>query len=267
LLQNDIRFKVDDNMVRLNPYELAKVFSTALCQPHTSIRDLTDFVNSVKKYPFASVAVDTYHFPLLFELLKGTEIDAACAISYPLGGLQIDVTADHIKWAVDHGADEIDVVMNMSAFKSGKYDKVKEEMREYVSAAQGKIVKCIPCTDYLTQDEIRRVARIMVETGVSILKTNAGYKQVTKYDDVKIIKEEVGENLKVMSAGGVRNADIALGMIKAGVDRIDSGTPFNVLNTLSTAMATYTKEELETIANRVEEMNRNQPKVRGKIYD
>lgn len=258
---------VDDNMVKLTPHELAKVFSTALCQPHTSRRDLADFINAVKKHPFVSVAVETYNFPLLVELLKNTEIDAACTISYPQGGLQTDVKVDQVKWAIDHGADEIDVVMNISAFKSRKYDEVKEEMVQIVNAAKGRIVKFIPCTTYLTPNEIRRVARMMAEAGVSILKTNAGYKQVTKYSDVKIIKEEVGDRLFVMPAGGVRNADIALGMINAGADRIDSGTPFNVLNTLPTAMSTYTKEELEKIANRVEDMNRNQPKVRRKVHD
>lgn len=254
-------------MVELSAKHLAKVFSTAIIQPNTTVRDVIDFVNDMKKYPFASIGVDTYHLPLLVKLLEGTEIDVACTIAYPLGGLPLELKVKQVRWAVAHGAEEVDVVMNVSAFKSGKYDYVKREMEEVVRAAGDRIVKIIPCTVYLTPEEIRRVARMMMEAGVTMLKTNAGYGQVTRYRDVKIAKEEVGDGLFVMPAGGIRNADIALGMIRAGADRIDSGTPQDVFNSLHTAQRTYTDEELEEIIKRIEEMNKAQPKIRGKVYD
>ncbi|MCD6484697.1 MAG: deoxyribose-phosphate aldolase [Candidatus Odinarchaeota archaeon] len=254
-------------MRKLTSWHLAKVFSTAIIQPNTSASDVVNFVSKMKQYPFASIGVDTYHLPLLVKLLKDTEIDVTCAIAYPMGGLPIELKVKQVKWAVEHGADEVDVVMNISAFKSGKYDYVRKEMEEIVKAAEGKIVKIMPCTVYLTPEEIRHVARMMVEAGVTMLKTNAGYGQITKYNDVKVAKEEVGDNLFVMAAGGLRNADIALGMIRAGADRIDSGTPQDIFNTLDVAQRTYTDEELEAIIKRIEEMNEKQPKIRRKIYD
>ena len=252
-------------MAEISVNQLASIMDTSIVEPDASENEVTEFVNEMKHFPFAGIAVDLYYLPLLVKLLKGTDIDAIGTVSYPLGGVPTRVKVEQVKWAVKNGADEMDVVMNVSAFRSGKYDAVEKEIGAVVEAAEGRIVKIIPMTCFLTPEEIKRIGRICKGAGAIFIKTCSGFGQVTKYNDVKIIKDDLGDSFRVMVAGGVRNADIALQFIKVGVDRIATSTPSDIFNTLGGAQKKFTEAELEKLAKRVEQLNKESSQLRRGI--
>lgn len=252
-------------MAEINVNQLASIMDTSIIEPDASEKEVIEFVNEMKRYPFAGIAADLYYFPLLVKLLKDTDIDAIATVSYPLGGLPTRVKVDQVKWAVKNGADEMDVVMNVSAFRSGKYDAVEKEIEAVVEAAEGRIVKIIPMTCFLTLEEIKRIGRICKDAGAIFIKTCSGFGQVTKYNDVKIIKDDLGDSFRVMVAGGVRNADIALQFLKVGVDRIATSTPLDVFNTFKGAQRKFTEKGLEGLARRIDKLNKRSPQVRRGI--
>jgi len=242
--------------------QIAKIMDTSLIEPNASEEDIVSFINSMKRYPFAAIAVDLYYLPLAVKLLKDTSTDVCATISYPLGGLPTSIKIKQVEWAVKNGADEMDVAMNMCAFKSGNYDTLRKEIEAIVEVAGDRIVKIIPMTAKLTLQEIKLACKIIKEAGAIFIKTNSGFGQVTTTEHIKAIKEEFGDSLRVMVAGGVRNAEIAFAMLNAGVDRIATSTPLDVFNTLKEAQMKLKEEEVERIAKRIETLIKSVPKRR-----
>ncbi|MHA1505593.1 MAG: deoxyribose-phosphate aldolase [Candidatus Asgardarchaeia archaeon] len=243
--------------------QIAKIMDTSIIEPNASEEEVVSFINDMKKYPFAAIAVDLYYLPLAVKLLKDTSIDVCATISYPLGGLPTPVKIKQVKWAVENGADEMDVAMNLCAFKSRDFDALRREMESIVEIAGDRVVKIIPMTAKLTPEEIKLACEIIKEAGVKFIKTNSGFGLNTPVEHVKFIKDEFGDSLRVMVAGGVRNAEIAFSMLEAGVDRIATSTPLDVFNTLKEAQTKLGEERVEKIAKRLEKLIKEVPKRRG----
>jgi deoxyribose-phosphate aldolase len=173
--------------------------------------------------------VDLFYMPLAFKLLKGTGIAIVAPISYPLGGMTTEAKVRQAQYAIENGADEMDMSINFAAFWSGGYDAVRKDIEAVAKVAEGRIVKAVIYVPEMTDEEKVRIARIAREAGASFIKTCCGFGCVTKTHDVRVIKEALGDEIKVMVAGGVRTAEQTLAMIEAGVDRIASSTPFDIL--------------------------------------
>lgn len=242
--------------------QIVRIMDTSIIEPNASQEEVILFINTMKQYPFAAIAVDLYYLPLATKLLEGTPIDVCAVISYPLGGLPTPVKIKQAEWAVKNGADELDVAMNMCAFKSGDYDALKKEIEAIVEVAGDRIVKIIPMTAKLNPQEIKLACKIVKDAGANFIKTNSGFGQITAIDHVKIIKEEFGDSLRVMVAGGVRNAEIAFAMLEAGADRIATSTPLDVFNTLKEAQTKLGKQKIEKFAKRIETLIKEVPKRR-----
>jgi deoxyribose-phosphate aldolase len=249
--------------MEIAPELIAKIMDTSIIEPNASQKEVIQFINEMKQYPFAAIAVDLYYLPLAVKLLKDTSIDVCATISYPLGGLPTPVKLKQVKWAVENGADEMDVAMNMYAFKTGDYDSLEKEIREIVEIAGERVVKIIPMTAKLTPQDIKLACKIIKEAGANFIKTNSGFGQVTTVDHVRLIKSEFGDHLRVMVAGGVRNAEIAFAMLDAGADRIATSTPLDVFNTLKEAQQKLGVEKVEKIRKRIEALIKEVPKRRG----
>jgi len=209
--------------------ELAGMMDTSLIKTDATETEIRDFVEESKKYPFAALAVDLFYIPLTFELLKGTGIPIVAPISYPLGGMTTEAKVRQAQYAVENGADEMDMSINFAAFWSGDYDAVREDIGAVVKVAGGRVVKAVVYVPEMTDEEKIKIARIAKEAGASFIKTCCGFGCVTKTHDVRVIKEALGDEIKVMVAGGVRTAEQALAMIEAGVHRVASSTPFDIL--------------------------------------
>jgi len=217
--------------LQLGIRDFAKMIEFSLVTPDVTEMDIEDFCGIVKENNFATACVNPVNVSLTAELLKGTDIDISASIGFPFGSHIPEVKALETKRAIEMGATQIDMVINMGALKSGKDEIVFEDIKGVVEAARGFPVKVILENGFLTDEEKVRGCRIAKDAGASFVKTSTGVE--SKYllernsesigatvKDVKLMKRVAGEKLKVKASGRIHTLDFALKLIKAGADRI-----------------------------------------------
>lgn len=202
--------------------ELAQRIEHTLLKPEATVKDIMRLCDEAQKYHLYAVCVNPCYVPLAKHLLQGTEVKVVTVVGFPLGATFSSVKALEAKTAMEEHADEIDMVMNVSAFKTGDYAAVTEDIRRVVEAAAPCPVKVIIEAAYLTPREKRTVCRIIADGGAKFVKTSTGFGQGgATVEDVKLLREEADKyGLKVKAAGGIRDAETAKSMVEAGADRI-----------------------------------------------
>lgn len=219
--------------ISISSMELAKYMDTSIVKPNVSSWEVRKFIENMKNYPFAAVAVDLYYTSLAFELLKGTGIKVVTTIAYPLGGLTTRVKVFHAEEAIKRGTDELDVGINLGALKSKRYDEVEKDISEVVKIANGKTVKAVISCSLLSDDEILDACNIARDAGAIFVKTNPGFGAITELRHVKLIRDKITrDELKVMVAGGVRTKNQAVEFLNAGADRVATSHTEQVLGVL-----------------------------------
>ncbi len=198
--------------------------------PAPTLQQVEDFVRKTLNYNFATTLTEPYFIKGNAEILHDAGKQLVTVIAYPLGGMTHEAKLYQAKQALRDGADELDVSMDVSAFKSGKYDYVKEELKPFVDIMDGKILKMIYFASLLSEDEQLRAAEIALDLGIPYLKTNTGYGFVTSLDQVSLIKNRYHDEIKVMASGGVRTKEDAIAMVKAGADRIATSSSFKIVD-------------------------------------
>jgi len=219
-------------MISLSMFK--KRFDTSLIEPNVTDKKVKEFVEKCKEYSeyIAGVAFNPSHLELGARLLKDTDIDTVAIVAYPIGGLPTSLKVKYAEYAVKHGAQQIDMFMDLNSFKSKNYEKVKEDIRAVLRVVNGKIknLSVIPAATFLTDEEKRIAARLIAETDATIIKTNDGFGAITTVEDVGIIKKEVGDSIKIMASGGIFTAKLALAMFDAGADLIATANPFKIID-------------------------------------
>lgn len=202
--------------------ELAQRIEHTLLKPEATVKDIMRLCDEAQKYHLYAVCVNPCYVPLAKHLLQGTEVKVVTVVGFPLGATFSSVKALEAKTAMEEHADEIDMVMNVSAFKTGDYAAVTEDIRRVVEAAAPCPVKVIIEAAYLTPREKRTACRIIADGGAKFVKTSTGFGQGgATVEDVKLLREEADKyGLKVKAAGGIRDAKTAEAMVEAGADRI-----------------------------------------------
>ena len=202
--------------------ELAQRIEHTLLKPEATVKDIMRLCDEAQKYHLYAVCVNPCYVPLAKHLLQGTEVKVVTVVGFPLGATFSSVKALEAKTAMEEHADEIDLVMNVSAFKTGDYAAVTEDIRRVVEAAAPCPVKVIIEAAYLTPREKRTACRIIADGGAKFVKTSTGFgKGGATVEDVKLLREEADKyGLKVKAAGGIRDAETAKAMVEAGADRI-----------------------------------------------
>lgn len=202
--------------------ELAQRIEHTLLKPEATVKDIMRLCDEAQKYHLYAVCVNPCYVPLAKHLLQGTEVKVVTVVGFPLGATFSSVKALEAKTAMEEHADEIDMVMNVSAFKTGDYAAVTEDIRRVVEAAASCPVKVIIEAAYLTPREKRTACRIIADGGAKFVKTSTGFGQGgATVEDVKLLREEADKyGLKVKAAGGIRDAETAKAMVEAGADRI-----------------------------------------------
>lgn len=202
--------------------ELAQRIEHTLLKPEATVKDIMRLCDEAQKYHLYAVCVNPCYVPLAKHLLQGTEVKVVTVVGFPLGATFSSVKALEAKTAMEEHADEIDMVMNVSAFKTGDYAAVTEDIRRVVEAAAPCPVKVIIEAAYLTPREKRTACRIIADGGAKFVKTSTGFgKGGATVEDVKLLQEEAGKyGLKVKAAGGIRDVETAKAMVEAGADRI-----------------------------------------------
>lgn len=189
-----------------------------------------------REYRFKSVCINPGYVSLAKRLLRGSGVLVCTVVGFPLGATTTATKAAETRDAVADGADEIDMVINIGALKSGEYEKVKHDMEAVVEAAKGRVVKVILETHFLTDEEKVAACQLAVAAGVDFVKTSTGFGGGgATVADIALMRKVVGPNLGVKASGGVRTTEDAQKMISAGASRIGASA--------SIAIATGKKSE------------------------
>ena len=205
--------------------ELNKYIDHTNLKNTATLKDIEKLCNEAIKYKFVSVCVYPYYVPLASSLLKGTNIEVCTVIGFPSGMSTKETKVYEAIDAVEKGATEIDMVINISALKNKDYDYVKEEIEEIRDAIDGKVLKVIIETCLLSKEEIIKMTEICNETFVNFIKTSTGFSEYgARVEDIKLINEHKNEILEIKASGGIRDIETAENMIKAGATRLGTSS-------------------------------------------
>ena len=202
--------------------ELAQYLEHTLLKPEATVADIINLCEEAKKNQLGGVCINPCYVALARHLLSGTGVKVITVIGFPLGATYPEVKELEAKMAADNHADEIDMVMNISAFKTGDYQAVENEIKRVVAAAAPSLVKVIIETALLTDAEKRKACQLVIAGGAQFVKTSTGFaKSGATVSDVRLLKEEIGNAaLGIKAAGGIRDAATARAMLEAGATRI-----------------------------------------------
>jgi deoxyribose-phosphate aldolase len=197
--------------------------------PAPTIEDVIEFVKETLNYSFATTLTEPFYIKYAAPALHEAGKKLVTVIAYPLGAMTHEAKYLQAKQALEDGADEIDVSMDVSAFKSGRYEAAKEDLKPFIDLAGDKVLKVIYFASLLNESEQLKAAEIAIELKAPFLKTNTGYGYVTTTEQVRLIKDHFGGQIKVMASGGVRTAKDAAAMIEAGAERIATSSAFEIV--------------------------------------
>lgn len=206
----------------MTAYELSKSIEYTLLKPITTQSMVERLCEEAKNYHFACVAVNSYWVPWCAAYLQGSGVGVCTGIGFPLGATATHIKVEETRLAIDQGANEIDVVINIGRAKEGKWDMIKEELDAVIAAAKpAAVAKVILETCYLSDAEKRAICMIATECGADYVKTSTGFGTAgANREDVKLMRSVVGDRAKVKASGGIKTLDDALAMLDAGAVRL-----------------------------------------------
>lgn len=209
--------------------KIAKYIDHTILRSNATVNDIKKLCEEAKKYKFAAVCVNPCYVSYCKEQLKDSEVKVATVVGFPLGANKIETKVYETKQALLDGADEIDMVINIGAMIEGSYEYVEEEIKAIVETTrefgEDKIVKVIIETSELNDEQKKIACKISKRVGAHFVKTSTGFsKSGATVEDVRLMKETVGENVKVKASGGVKTFEDAIKMIEAGADRIGTSS-------------------------------------------
>lgn len=197
----------------------------------TTRSQIEKLCEEAKTHQFASVCVNTYWAKTCSELLSGSDVKVCCVVGFPLGACTTATKAFETSQAIENGATEIDMVLNIGALKDQDYVTVVEDIKAVVEAAKGNIVKVILENCLLTKEEIAKACELCVEAKAHFVKTSTGFnKGGATIEDVILMSSKVKGQALVKAAGGVRSPQDLERMIKAGANRIGTSSGVKLVN-------------------------------------
>lgn len=210
--------------MKYTPKEIAKLIDISAVRVDSTQADVREIIEGAKKYGFICVFSLPGFLPFVFDHLKEqSDIMIGGVIGFPSGG---ETTASKVAQAKELkalGVHEMDMVLNVGMLKSGMCEEVRADIKAVVKAAQGTPLKVIMEVPLLTKEEIIKASEIIRDTGASFIKTGTGWTGSTSMEDVKLIKETVGDAIPLKVAGGVRDLRTLVEMVDAGVSRFGIG--------------------------------------------
>lgn len=205
--------------------KLNKYIDHTLLKADASQEQIETLIEEAKKYDFASVCVNPTWVSFAAQALKATDVKVCTVIGFPLGANTPELKAFETSDAIQNGANEIDMVINIGALKSRNFDLVERDIRAVVEAAKGTLVKVIIETCLLTDDEKVRACQLAQKAGADFVKTSTGFSTGgATVADVALMRKTVGPDMGVKASGGARSYEDALAFIKAGATRIGASS-------------------------------------------
>ena len=217
---------------------LLRTIDHTLLKQTATRADIKKLCDEAREFGFYSVCVQPVYVSACRDFLRNSPaVKIACVVGFPMGENLTATKVYETKCAVRDGADEIDMVICVSAVKNGNYSYVKKEIRQVVKAAKGNPAKVILYTSLSARDEMLRAAACARDAGAAFVKTSTGYfGEGAKAEDVKLLKSTVGQACGVKASGGIRTAEQFQEMIDAGADRIGTSAGKEIAGALQNQM-------------------------------
>ncbi len=205
--------------------EIARMIDLSCVQANSSIEEIKEVADFAIKYNCICAFALPAHTPLLVDLLKNhSDIKVGGVVGFPSGGSTTSSKVHEAKELLNMGVNELDMVINIAWLKNGQYNLVTKDIKRVVEAAGETPVKVIFECHHLSNDEIVKACELAVEAGVSFVKTGTGWAPTgATLENVKLMKDTVGDRCEVKAAGGVRDLETLLNMNKLGTTRFGIG--------------------------------------------
>ncbi len=208
-----------------NTQTIASIIDHTLLKPNATREEIEKLCKEAREYSFASVCVNPVYVSTSASLLMDSSVKVCTVIGFPLGSTTSIVKVIEARDAIANGADEIDMVINIGALKSGNDDLVLDDIKAVRKATDGKILKVIIETAYLTEEEKIKACKISKEAKADFVKTSTGFAPTgAKVEDVMLMRKIVGEDMGVKASGGIKDIKIAEEMVKAGATRLGTSS-------------------------------------------
>ena len=220
--------------------DLARHIDHTLLKSEARAADVAKLCAEALEHEFWSVCVHGSRVAQAAVLLEGSEVKVAAVIGFPLGAMDGDAKRYETEVAIDLGAQEIDLVLNIGRLKDGDDRAVFREIRDVVEAAQGVWVKVILETCLLSEEEKIRACSLSVEAGARFVKTSTGFGSGgATVEDVRLMRQAVGSAFGVKASGGIRDTATALAMLEAGANRLGTSSGVAIVNGHAAALGGY----------------------------
>jgi len=216
--------------------QIAACIDHSLLKPEATAADIEVLCDEAVRFGFKAVCVNPWHLPRVVARLRGHAPLAITVAGFPLGAAQTLIKVREAALAVEQGAAEVDMVLNLGALKSGDSGLARQDIAEVVRACAPAPVKVILETCLLSGAEKELACLLAVEAGAAFVKTSTGFSSGgATPDDVRLLRRVVGPRIGVKASGGIRTLDILLRMLDAGADRIGVSASVGIMS--SAAMA------------------------------
>ncbi len=196
-----------------------------LLKADATVNDIKKLCAEAKEHSFYAVCVNSYYVALAESELMHTDIKVASVVGFPLGSMTSQIKVFEAKQCIDQGAKEIDMVLNIGLLKSGYYKIVEDEIRAVKKAIDNYTLKVIFENCYLTDEEKKIACKLSLNAGADFIKTSTGFGTGgATIEDIKLMKKEVGDAIKIKASGGIRDLETAKQYINIGVSRIGTSS-------------------------------------------
>ena len=217
------------------PKELAKYIDHTSLKADATAKDIERLCAEARTHGFYSVCVNGSRVIEACALLEGSEVKVCSVVGFPLGAMDSDAKRFETEVAIDNGAAEIDVVLNVGRLKDGDHKFVLRELRDVVEAADERPVKVILETTLLTREEKILACRLVFDAEAKFVKTSTGFGPGgATIEDIKLMREQVGPKFGVKASGGIRDTQTALAMIEAGATRLGTSASITIVQGMDT---------------------------------
>jgi deoxyribose-phosphate aldolase len=212
--------------------ELARLIDHTLLQPEARRQDVARLCAEAREHGFHGVCVNGSRVELAYALLEDTEVKVIGLVGFPLGACDADVKRYETEVALDHGAHEIEMVLNIGRLKEGDGSYVLRELRDIAEAADERPVKVILETSLLTPEEKNLACELALDSGVHFVCTGTGLNAAATVADVQSLRIAVGEKFGVKASGGIKDAKTAIALIEAGATRLGTADGVAIVSSL-----------------------------------
>ena len=211
--------------------DIAKYIDHTNLRPDLTKKDIQKICKEASQYNFASVCINPIHVSSAAKYLKDSFSKVSTVIAFPLGAISTEIKYAEAMDAIQHGAEELDMVINIGYLKEGKNNQLADEITKIVKASEGICLKVIIETCLLNTEEKIRISKIVKESGADYIKTSTGFSaKGADAKDVKIIRKTVGDSIGIKASGGIKSLSDLNKMLNAGANRIGTSSGISILN-------------------------------------